>query len=79
MTRKRLRGMQLGPKRAVDARATLLLGKGETQNAHEARPRRSFRGQKAVSHVYCGHKFPQLLYFLLAKPRAASAIFRPGL
>ena len=45
--------MQLGAKRAVDARATLLLGRGwcKTQNAHEARPRPSFRGQKAVSHV----------------------------
>ena len=45
--------MQLGAKRAVDARATLLLGKGVVQdsNAHEARPRPSFRGQKAVSHV----------------------------
>ena len=45
--------MQLGVKRAVDARATLLLGRGwcKTQNAHEARPRPSFRGQKAVSHV----------------------------
>ena len=41
--------MQLGAKRAVDARATLLLGRA--QNAHEARPRPSFRGQKAVSHV----------------------------
>ena len=45
--------MQLGAKRAVDARATLLLGKGVVQDsdAHEARPRPSFRGQKAVSHV----------------------------
>ena len=45
--------MQLGAKRAVDARATLLLGRGwcKTQNAHEARPWPSFRGQKAVSHV----------------------------
>ena len=45
--------MQLGAKRAVDARATLLLGRGwcKTQNAHEARPRPSFRGQKTVSHV----------------------------
>ena len=45
--------MQLGAKRAVDARATLLLGRGwcKTQNAHETRPRPSFRGQKAVAHV----------------------------
>ena len=45
--------MQLGAKRAVDAKATLLLGRGwcKTQNAHEARPRPSFRGQKAVAHV----------------------------
>ena len=49
---QRLRGMQRA-KRAVHARATLLLGRGwcKTQNAHEARPRPSFRGQKAVSHV----------------------------
>ena len=47
-----LRGMQLGAKRAVDARATLLLrGWCKTQNAHEARLRPSFRGQKAVAHV----------------------------
>ena len=53
IARQRLRGMQLGAKRAVDARATLLLGRGwcKTQNAHEARPRPSFRGQKAVAHV----------------------------
>ena len=31
--RKRLRGMQLGAKRAVDARATLLLGKGVVQDS----------------------------------------------
>ena len=45
--------MQLGAKRAVAARATLLLGRGwcKTQNAHEARLRPSFRGQKAVAHV----------------------------
>ena len=44
----------LGAKRAVDARATLRLEKGwcKTQNAHEARPRPSFRGQKAVSQVW---------------------------
>ena len=41
--------MQLGAKRAVHARATLLLGRA--QNAHEARLRPSFRSQKAVSHV----------------------------
>ena len=47
--------MQLGAKRAVDARATLLLGKGVVHGARLARPRPSFRGQKAVSHVVWTH------------------------
>ena len=41
--------MQLGAKRAVNARATLLLGRAQT--AYDARPQPSFRSRKAVSHV----------------------------
>ena len=63
--------------------SNLLLEGVQDSNAHQARPRPTFRARKAVSRV---HKFPQLTPpSQMAKcencniPLAASAIFRPGL